>query len=69
MSAKILLRGATPDDRAFVEQVYFEPQRWLVEKLFGWRGDDVERAKFDESYDAQAAYAEHCKDQSGSSPL
>lgn len=42
-----------PKDRAFVEQVYFETQRWLIERLFGWRGDDVERAKFDEFYDEQ----------------
>jgi GNAT superfamily N-acetyltransferase len=34
-----------------VEKVYFDTQRWLIEKLFGWRGDEVERAKFNEFYD------------------
>ena len=45
------LRAATPQDRDFAERVYFETQRWLIEKLFGWRGDDIERGKFDEFYD------------------
>ena len=49
----ISLRSATNDDRAFVEGVYFETQRWLIEALFGWRGDEVEQAKFSESYDAE----------------
>lgn len=53
MTAVFKLRPAMPKDRAFVEQVYFETQRWLIERLFGWRGDDVERAKFDEFYDEQ----------------
>lgn len=51
-----ILRAATPADRAFVERVYFETQRWLIEKLFGWRGDAVERAKFDEFYDEQQTH-------------
>lgn len=32
-------------------RVYFETQRWLIEALFGWRGEDAERAKFVEFYD------------------
>ena len=27
-------------------RLYFETQRWILEKLFGRRGDDFERAKF-----------------------
>jgi GNAT superfamily N-acetyltransferase len=45
------LRSVVPSDRAFMESVYFETQRWIVERLFGWRGDDVETAKFAEFYD------------------
>lgn len=48
----IELRPATADDRAFVERTYFDTQRWLIEALFGWRGDDAERAKFAEHYNA-----------------
>jgi len=44
------LRPATPADRDFVERTYFDTQRWLIEELFGWRGDEVERAKFAEFY-------------------
>lgn len=29
-----------------MEGVYFETQRWIIERLYGWRGDEVERAKF-----------------------
>lgn len=47
----LTLRPATQSDRAFVERVYFETQRWIIENLFGWRGDRIERAKFDEFYD------------------
>jgi GNAT superfamily N-acetyltransferase len=36
----------------FVRSVFFETQRWIIEDLFGWRGDDVELSKFEESYDA-----------------
>ncbi len=45
------LRKAASADRAFVERVYFDTQRHIIEALFGWRGDDVERSKFAESYD------------------
>jgi ribosomal protein S18 acetylase RimI-like enzyme len=48
---EIQLRPASPADRDFVTRVYFETQRWLIEKLFGWRGEDIERAKFGEFYD------------------
>jgi ribosomal protein S18 acetylase RimI-like enzyme len=45
------LRTATSADRDFVEGVYFKTQRWIIEALFGWRGDDLERANFAETYD------------------
>lgn len=45
------LRPATANDRAFVERVFFETQRWLIEELFGWRGDEYERQKVAEWYD------------------
>ena len=51
MSLKLALRPATKNDVAFVERVFFESQRWLIESLFGWRGDEVERAQFGRSYD------------------
>lgn len=47
----IELRSATQKDRAFVEDVYFATQRWLIEALFGWRGDAFEKVKFAEFYD------------------
>jgi GNAT superfamily N-acetyltransferase len=47
------LRPATPADWAFAQRVYFDTQRWLIETLFGWRGDDIERTKFDGFYDEQ----------------
>ena len=47
----IELRAATQKDRALVEDVYFTTQRWLIEELFGWRGDAIEKAKFAEFYD------------------
>jgi GNAT superfamily N-acetyltransferase len=34
-----------------MERVYFDTQRWLIEHLFGWRGNDVEKSKFAEFYD------------------
>ena len=40
------LRPATSDDVPFIESVYFETQRSIIESLFGWRGDEVEREKF-----------------------
>ena len=46
----ISLRPALPADRSFVEAVYFETQRWIIERLFGWRGDDIEAGKFADSY-------------------
>jgi GNAT superfamily N-acetyltransferase len=46
----VALRPAVASDRAFVEAVYFQTQRWLIERLFGWRGDVVEQAKFEETY-------------------
>jgi ribosomal protein S18 acetylase RimI-like enzyme len=49
---EIALRAAQNEDREFIERVYFETQRWITEALFGRRGDDFERAKFAESYDA-----------------
>ena len=52
-SERITLRAATAADRPFVERVYFQTQRWLIEKLFGWHGDDAERAKFNQFYDAE----------------
>lgn len=51
MAALTSLRPSSGADRAYVEHVYFETQRWIIEALFGWRGDDVERAKFAEFYD------------------
>jgi predicted acetyltransferase/ribosomal protein S18 acetylase RimI-like enzyme len=45
------LRPVAQADRSYMEVVYFDTQRWIIERLFGWRGDDVERAKFAEFYD------------------
>lgn len=45
------LRPATTNDRPFVEHVYFQTQRDIIEALFGWRGDNVEQMKFDEFYE------------------
>lgn len=50
MGIRAELRPAMAGDRAFVQAVYFETQRWLIEQLFGWRGEDVELAKFDQFY-------------------
>jgi len=47
----ISFRRVSESDEPFVEDVYFETQRWIIEALFGWRGDGVEREKFRESYD------------------
>lgn len=41
----ISLRLASDDDRPFIESVFFDTQRWLIEALFGWRGDEFERSK------------------------
>ena len=43
---RVTLRAAAPEDTLFAEQVYFETQRWIIERLFGWRGDEVERVRF-----------------------
>jgi len=51
MAALTSLRPSSGADRAYVEHVYFETQRGIIEALFGWRGEDVERAKFAEFYD------------------
>jgi ribosomal protein S18 acetylase RimI-like enzyme len=51
MAVLTSLRPSSSADRAYVEHVYFETQRWIIEALFGWRGDDVEQAKFAEFYD------------------
>jgi GNAT superfamily N-acetyltransferase len=51
----IALIPATPADRAFAERTYFQTQRWIIEELFGWRGDGIERAKFEQSYDEARA--------------
>ncbi len=50
---QIVFRKADAGDRSFVEQVYFTTQRHIIEALFGWRGEDVERRKFAESYDVE----------------
>jgi ribosomal protein S18 acetylase RimI-like enzyme len=47
----IVLRPALEQDRAFIESVYFETQLWIIEKLFGRRGENTERAKFAEFFD------------------
>jgi ribosomal protein S18 acetylase RimI-like enzyme len=46
------LRPALASDRAFVERVYIQTQRWIIEALLGWRGDDVESERFADQYDA-----------------
>lgn len=46
---------ATPQGRSLVECIYFETQRWIISKLFVWRGDEVEQAKFEEFYDEKNA--------------
>jgi GNAT superfamily N-acetyltransferase len=47
----VALRPATVADRAFVESVYFDTQRWIIEAFFGWSGDDSERRAFAQFYD------------------
>jgi GNAT superfamily N-acetyltransferase len=46
MTPDISLKPATAEDQPFVESVYFETQRWIIEELFGWRGHEFEHAKF-----------------------
>ena len=43
---RITLRAVTPEDTVFAEHVYFETQRWIIEQIFGWRGDEIERVRF-----------------------
>jgi ribosomal protein S18 acetylase RimI-like enzyme len=45
-SYTVFLRPLTERDRPFVESVYFDTQRWIIDKLFGWRGDDFEHTNF-----------------------
>lgn len=45
----ITLRPATAADRQFVEDVFFETYRWVLEEMFGWEGGD-ESDKFEEFY-------------------
>lgn len=40
------LLPASEQDRSFVEAIYFEAQRPIIEELFGWRGDAFESANF-----------------------
>jgi GNAT superfamily N-acetyltransferase len=47
----VALRPAQESDRPFIEAVYFSTHRWLVERLFGWRGDEFERKKLNETVD------------------
>jgi len=47
----VSLRPATDADRALVERIYFETQRYIIEALFGWRGDEIERTSFSEFFD------------------
>lgn len=47
----VALRPAEERDRPFIEAVYFGTHRWLIEKLFGWHGDDVERKRFSDTLD------------------
>jgi ribosomal protein S18 acetylase RimI-like enzyme len=51
----IELRPAVPGDEIFLEHVYFTTQRWITERLFGWRGDDFERCRFRENHELSKA--------------
>ena len=46
----ITLRPATAADRQFVQDVYFETYRWVLEEMYGWNSDDNESIKFGEFY-------------------
>jgi GNAT superfamily N-acetyltransferase len=50
----VSLRPAGEDDRLFIKTVYFGTHRWVIEQLFGWRGDDFEQAKLYEHLDLKA---------------
>lgn len=51
----ISLRPAALQERAFLEHVFFTTQRWIIEELFGWRGDDFERQRFRDGHDFDRA--------------
>jgi len=53
----VTLRPAAASDGAFVQSVYFTTQRWIIERLFGWRGDDFERDRFLRNRDHQDCLA------------
>ena len=46
----ISLRPAVASDSDFAERVFFSTQRWIIERLFGWRGDEFEHRRFMEHY-------------------
>ena len=48
-------RAATQGDYVFLENVFFTTQRWIIEQLFGWRGDDLERRHLRENHDFERA--------------
>jgi ribosomal protein S18 acetylase RimI-like enzyme len=50
---EISLRRAREEDREFIERIFFETQRWIIEALFGRSNEETERAKFADSYDAE----------------
>src|SRR5215469_217813 len=57
----VTLRAATPQDLAFFEHVFFTTQRWIIERLFGWRGDGYERRRLQRDHpltDAQIIVVE-----------
>jgi GNAT superfamily N-acetyltransferase len=46
---EIAVRSPTEDDGVFIESTYYQTQQWIIEKLFGRRGDDVERKRLAET--------------------
>jgi ribosomal protein S18 acetylase RimI-like enzyme len=46
----ITLRAATAADQQFVEALYFQTQRWIIEELYGWGGDEFESTRFNNFY-------------------
>lgn len=50
----VSLRPAAEDDWPFIKVVYFGTHRWLIEQLFGWRGDEFEHARFYRALDLAA---------------
>lgn len=55
MPPNFALRDATRDNASFVERVFFTTQRWIIESLFGWRGDEFEHRRFRENHDVGKA--------------